>query len=255
MATPIQNRGGACLNRTSCMTRSRLLACYLVEHGWKSSSINADPPAKPQQRQAPGHADTIFDDIQLGADDLPPADGDLDDGDAGKLGEHEHLDVEDPAVHVHVRDDVRQGGPREQLEAALGVADARRRRRRHQLQQQVERVHQEVAQPAALHHRRAAHQVRPRPHRHGAAPRVLRLLARRHQLAQVRDVAGPVRVREHHVLPPRVPHPVRHCPAFAAVWGEGHHAYRPWWDLHGRLGPVCPWPRGPPWVFREDVHA
>jgi hypothetical protein len=47
----------------------------------------------------------------------------LDHGHTSKLGQRQHLDIEDPALAVHVRDDVGQAGAREELEAALGVAD------------------------------------------------------------------------------------------------------------------------------------
>lgn len=68
--------------------------------------IDAHGPADPQDGQAPCHAETVAEDVQLGALDLAPADGDLDDRDPRRLGQHQHLDVEDPALGVHVRDDV-----------------------------------------------------------------------------------------------------------------------------------------------------
>lgn len=61
-------------------------------------------------------------DPRAGADNT--AVGAEDRGRGRRLGEHQHLNVEDPALGVHVGDDVREGGAREELEAALGVADA-----------------------------------------------------------------------------------------------------------------------------------
>lgn len=100
-----------------------------------SPPINTQHPTRPQHRQSPRHTNTIPQHIQFTPPHLPPPDGHLLDpnprtgargprGARRALGEHQHLDVEDPAFGVHVGDYVRQGGPREELEAALRVADA-----------------------------------------------------------------------------------------------------------------------------------
>lgn len=139
-------------------------------------------------------------------------------------------------------DDVRQGRAGEQLEAALGIADAGGGGRGHELQEQVEGVHEEVAELGALDDGVAADEVSAGPDRDGAPALVLRFLACRHQLTQVRDVTGPVRVREHNVLAPCVPHPMCHRPALAPVRRQRHHPYRPCGDLDRRLRPVRPRP-------------
>ncbi|RYC54938.1 hypothetical protein CHU98_g11270, partial [Xylaria longipes] len=107
----------------------------------QTSPINTHHPARAEHGEADGHLDAVLYDVQLAAADLVPGDGDLGDLDAGgaadnsavgpehrdgggRLGQHEHLDVEDPALGVHVGDDVGEGGAREQLEAALRVAHA-----------------------------------------------------------------------------------------------------------------------------------
>lgn len=113
-------------------------------------SIDAQRPSRPQDGQSPGHADAITHDIQFTSQDLPPSHRHLGHGDAGKLRQHEHLDIEDPALGMHVWYDVRQRRAREQLEPALRVLDRRSPGRRHQPQDQVERVHQEIAQLGPL---------------------------------------------------------------------------------------------------------
>lgn len=72
------------------------------------------------------------------------------------LRQHQHLNVEDPALSMHIRDDVRQCSPREELEAALGIANAGSRWRRQDLDDGVEGLHQEVAQGGALDDRLTA---------------------------------------------------------------------------------------------------
>jgi len=67
-----------------------------------------------------------------------------------RLGEHEHLDVEDPALGVHVGDDMGQGCAREQLEAALRVLDAGRGRGGQDCEAEVEAAHEKVAEDGAL---------------------------------------------------------------------------------------------------------
>ena len=112
--------------------------------------VDAQRPSGPQDGEIPSHGETIPQDIQLAASDLGPADVDLGDGHAGGLGEHEHLDVEDPALGVHVRYDVGQAGAGEELEAALGVLDAGGGRGSGEAEEEVEGVHEEVAEFGAL---------------------------------------------------------------------------------------------------------
>lgn len=64
----------------------------------------------------------------------------------GGLGEHQHLDVEDPAFGMHVGDDVWERGAGEELEAALGVADAGCGRGCEDGEDEVEGSHEEVAE-------------------------------------------------------------------------------------------------------------
>lgn len=201
-------------------------------------SIDADGPADPQHRQPPRHAQTIPQHVELGALDLSPADGDLYDGDPGKLGQHQHLDVEDPALAVHVGDDVGQGGAREELESALGIADGGGAGRRHPLEEEVEGMHEEVAQLGAAHHGFGADEVGARPDRHGSlaiaaaaaavavsaaavAAVALEPLAGGEESAQIIELAGSVGVGEDDVLAAGVAHAVGHGTALAAVLREG----------------------------------
>lgn len=170
-----------------------------------------------------------------------PVYGDLGDADAGhgaddgavqgddgggrrRLGEHEHLDVEDPALGVHVGHDVGQGAAREELEAALGVVDARGGGRGEDLDDGVEGLHEEVAQGRALDDGVAADEVAPAADGDAAAAGVDDVLAALDQLAQVREARGAVRVGEEDVGAPGVAEAVRHAAALAAVLDEGDDA-------------------------------
>lgn len=121
----------------------------------EASPIYAHHPTRPQDGQSNGHFDAILNNIQLTSTDLVPLNrhlGDLDartsanntaiatqDGSGrGRLGKHQHLNVEDPAFGMHVGDNVWQRGAGEELEAALGVADARCGRRREDGENEVE---------------------------------------------------------------------------------------------------------------------
>src|SRR5690348_761807 len=67
-----------------------------------------------------------------------------------RLGKHEHLNVKDPALGVHVGDDVRERCTREDLETALSVANARCSRGSENHENKVERSHEEVSQSRPL---------------------------------------------------------------------------------------------------------
>lgn len=169
-----------------------------------------------------------------------PVDGDLGDLDAGaaadggavvaadgdgggRLGEHEHLDVEDPALGVHVGDDVGQGRAREELEAALGVAQARGGGRREDGEDDVEGPHEEVAQGRAPDDGVAADEVAAAADGDAATAAVDDLLAALEEAAEVAEPGGAVGVREERVLAAHVPQPVRHAAALAAVPLQRHH--------------------------------
>lgn len=107
-------------------------------------------PCSPQHRQTKRHPKTVPNNVQLAPLDLLPANRDLSHGDVDALGQHQHLDVENPAFRMHVRNDVGQRGTGEQLEAALGVFDCRRFGRGEEAEQQVEGVHEGVAEEGAL---------------------------------------------------------------------------------------------------------
>ena len=112
--------------------------------------INTNSPGSSQDPQAPGHTQTLPHNIQLTPQDLFTANGYLYHWYLGTLGKHQHFNIEDPALGVHVWNYVRQGGAGEELEAALGVADAGGGRRRHETEEEVEGVHEEVAEFGAL---------------------------------------------------------------------------------------------------------
>lgn len=133
----------------------------------KASPIHAHHPTRPQHKQSNGHLDAVLDNIQLAAAHLVPLNGhlgDLDartgpndaavaaqDGCSGRgLGEHQHLNVEDPALSMHVRDNVRQRGARKELEAALGIANPGRGRGGEDGEHEVERAHEKVSKSRAL---------------------------------------------------------------------------------------------------------
>lgn len=121
----------------------------------KASPIHAHHPTRPQHKQPNSHLYAVLDNIQLAAAHLVPLNRHLGDFDAragaddaaiaaqdgrrrGGLGEHQHLNVEDPALGMHVRDNVRQRGAREELEAALGIANTRRSRGREDGENEME---------------------------------------------------------------------------------------------------------------------
>lgn len=110
------------------------------------SPVNAKRPCSPQHGQTPSHAQAIPQNIQLTPLDLFPSNGDFDHGDAGRFGQHQHFDVEDPALGMHVGDDVRERRTREELEAALGIADSGRGGRSEKAEEEMEGVHEEVAE-------------------------------------------------------------------------------------------------------------
>jgi hypothetical protein len=107
-------------------------------------------PCSPQHRQAKRHPKTVPNNVQLAPLDLLPANRNFGHGDVGALSQHQHLNVEDPAFRVHVGNDIGQRGSGEQLEAALGVLDRRRFGRGEKAEQQVEGVHEGVAEEGAL---------------------------------------------------------------------------------------------------------
>lgn len=141
-----------------------------------------------------------------------------------RLSQHEHLDVKDPALSVHVRDNMRQRRAREQLKPALGVADPRRGGRRQALDDEVEALHEDVAHRGALDDRLGADHVAAAADGDAARAGVDDVLARLEQVAQVREAARAVRVGEDDVRAARVPEPVRDGAALAAVLGEGDDA-------------------------------
>ena len=85
--------------------------------------------------------------MQLAPADLVPLDGDLRDGHAQLLGEEEELDVEYPGREVLGGEDELCGAPREELEAALGVADVPDA---DDAEDGVEAVHEDIAEERAL---------------------------------------------------------------------------------------------------------
>lgn len=199
-----------------------------------ASPIHAHHPASAEDSEADGHLDAVLNDVELAAADLVPVDGDLGDLDAGaaannravvaedwdgggRLGQHQHLDVEDPALGVHVGDDVGQGGAREQLEAALGVADARGGGGRQDHEDEVEGAHEEVAQRRALNHGVAADQVAPAADGDAPVASVDDFLAALDQFSQVAKPGSAVGVGEESVFPTHVAQTMGDTAALAAV--------------------------------------
>lgn len=103
--------------------------------------VHTKHPTCPQHRKADSHLDAVLDDVELASANLVPLNGHLgnldawagadnttittkDRGGGGRLGEHKHLNVKDPALGMHVWDDVGEGGAREELEAALSIANS-----------------------------------------------------------------------------------------------------------------------------------
>lgn len=121
-----------------------------IGHHYLLPPINPKTPSSPQHRQPESHPQTIPDNIQLASLDLFPSDRDFSHWDVGTLGQHQHFDVENPTFRVHVWDDVGQRGPGEQLETALGVFDCCRFGCGEETEQQVERVHEGVAEERTL---------------------------------------------------------------------------------------------------------
>ena len=131
------------------------------------SPIHAHHPAGAQNSQANGHLDTVLNNIELAAVDLVPLDWDLGHLDSGAgannravgsknrrggcgFGKHEHLDIEDPALRVHVRYDVGESRTREEFKTALCVTNARRRWWCEDHEHEMKRTHEEVSQGGAL---------------------------------------------------------------------------------------------------------
>src|SRR3954468_10231533 len=103
-----------------------------------SLSIHTKRPSRPQDSQTPGHANAISKNIQLAPLHFPPTHRNLSHGDPGKLSQHEHLNIEDPAFGVHVWHDIGKCRTRKKLEAALRILNRSSLRRRHQPKDQVE---------------------------------------------------------------------------------------------------------------------
>lgn len=113
---------------------------YISTRSSQPSPIHTHHPTRSQNSQPNGHLDAVLNNIQLTTPHLMPLNwhfSNLDtrtsanntaiateDGRSGRrLRKHEHLNVEDPSFGVHVRHDMGKGLAREELEAALGVAD------------------------------------------------------------------------------------------------------------------------------------
>lgn len=109
-------------------------------------SVNAKSPRSPKHCQPPRHPQTIPHHIQFAALDLLPPHRDLRHRDGRALGQHQHLDIKNPAFRVHVRNDVWERRAREEFEAALSVFDGGCCGGSEQAEEQVERVHEEVAE-------------------------------------------------------------------------------------------------------------
>lgn len=71
-----------------------------------------------------GHLEGVGSDVDLGAVDLVPGDGDLGDFKVELDGEKKELDVEGPAFDMQRSKDGQRGGPLEEFEAALCVLDS-----------------------------------------------------------------------------------------------------------------------------------
>lgn len=100
-----------------------------------------------QDQQVPEHLQRVRHDVELAPRDLMPLDRDLRDGHVQALGEQEELDVEDPRREVLGREDLHGGAPREELEAALGIADMAHA---DDAQDRVQAVHEDVAEERSL---------------------------------------------------------------------------------------------------------
>lgn len=141
---------------------------------------------------------------------------------------------------MHIRHDIRQGIPAEQLEPALRVPDARRLLRRHEPQQQVEAVHEKVAQSGALDDRGRFGQVRAGTDSDAAASGVFDALACGEEGAEVGEAGGTVGVGEEGVAATYVAEAVGDGAAFAAVVLEGYYADGLGGDGYAVGGAVCP---------------
>lgn len=133
------------------------------------------------------------------------------------FGEHQHLDVEDPALSMHVWYDMRQGGAREELEAALGIADARGSWGRQDLDNGVEGLHQEVAQGGALDNCLAADQMATAANGNAAVAGINDILAALDEITQIGEARGAIRVSKDDVGTAHVAEAVGHSAAFATV--------------------------------------
>lgn len=67
-----------------------------------------------------------------------------------RLCEHEHFNVENPALCVHIGHDVREGRAGKELEAALSVADAGRGGRSEDGEDEMEASHEEISKKRTL---------------------------------------------------------------------------------------------------------
>lgn len=156
---------------------------------------------------------------------------------------------------MHVRDDVGQAGAGEKLEPALGVGYARRGGRGHEPEQEVEGVHEEVAQLGAFHHGLGPDEVRATPHGDGAAGVVLDGAYGGDEFAEVGEFRSPVRVGEEDVLAAGVAHAVNDRTALAPVGDQRDHADRARGDGDASRAAVRPGPRVAAGVGREDVFS
>lgn len=201
-----------------------------------STAVDTQHPAESQNGQAKCHIDAVLDQVHLGTIDLVPINRYLGDSNTGRdtnhcavnsdhrgrrsgLGKHQHLNVKDPAFRVHVRDNVRQGSAREELEAALRIANARGRRGCQDLNDGVEGLHQEVAQGGALDHRLTADQVATAANGNAAVASIDNIFAALDEVAQVGEARGAVRIRKDDVGTTHMAEAVGHGPALAAVLG------------------------------------
>lgn len=129
----------------------------------------------------------------------------------------------------------------------------------HPSQEQVERVHEEVAQFGPLDYGVGADQVGPGADDDDAVlwgvgvglGLGLSLLARRYQAAEVVEFAGAVGVGEDDVFAPRVAHAVRDGAAFAAVVLQRYEADATRWYVDGVVGAGGPWSGVATWAERE----
>lgn len=103
-------------------------------------------PRSPEHRQAERHSQAVPNHIQLASFDFLPPNWHLNHGDVSAFSQHKHLYVENPAFGMHVRDDVGERRPREQLEPTLRVFDLSRLGCCEQAQEEVEGVHESIAE-------------------------------------------------------------------------------------------------------------